>query len=129
FYCPIKRACLTALLWTLFYGIHKRITAKTYALSLLFSLCGAAVSLKEARLFVCLKDKENPNTQILGFSSYSWSFILFCICIFSLSALLILHKRSDVKYNHRATSLEKILLIVLIGITLMSFYSMRTLVF
>lgn len=122
-YCQIKRASLIGLQWSLFLGARYGITSKTYALALLFSLAGAAASLSQARLFVCMNEGM-AQKQVWGFSPYSWSLLLFAASIAITACLLVIHKPKGRPEVCKMRFSQKTAFLLICSTSLLAIYSL-----
>lgn len=89
--CMLQRlgmiSVASGLLLNLFFGIRM----SHYALSLLSSLMGGLVALRQISLHAC--PGASPfGLPVLGVSLYTWSFIVFACCVLAISLLLFLYK-------------------------------------
>lgn len=89
--CMLQRlgmiSVASGLLLNLFCGVH----VSHYGLSLLSSVMGGFIALRQISLHVC-PDFPTFGLPVLGLSLYTWSFVVFVCCILAISLLLFLYR-------------------------------------
>jgi disulfide bond formation protein DsbB len=104
--CMLQRVAMLGVaigaLFNLKFGIH----ASHYGLSLLSSLVGGTVALRQISLHVC-PGMPGFGIPVLGLSLYTWSFIVFACSILSV-ALLMVFLYPDHTSTHKSYSLTTI---------------------
>jgi RsiW-degrading membrane proteinase PrsW (M82 family) len=102
----------TALMINLWFGIH----LKPYTIALFFAFIGGAVALKQISFHAC------PNYPafgypVMGFSLYTWSFIVFCCAAISIFAFLFFYDQKQEK-PEKMHHVEWLAFIGIIAVTL-----------
>lgn len=87
-----------------------------YGLSLLSSVFGVFVALRQISLHVC-PGMPTFGFPVLGLSLYTWSFIVFLCCVLSVAGLLFLYDPLKSNEKPEVDNLGKITLGLLLTIT------------
>lgn len=111
--CMLQRLCMIGaaigFMLNVKYGIHM----SHYGLSLLSSLAGGTVALRQISLHVC-PGFPTFGIPVLGLSLYTWSFIVFACIVLAVAGLLFLYDpQNNEDGDKEMAGIEKLALSIL----------------
>lgn len=113
--CMLQRLAMIGVATGPLLNLRFGISTIHYGISLFSAVFGSAVSLRQICLHIC-PGFPSFGEPVLGFSLYTWAFVVFCSSIFVIALLLILHRPSNDYPAPRKVGLLGILAFALIFI-------------
>lgn len=115
--CMLQRIGMIAVGAAAALNIWFGVKMSHYALALISSLFGGLVALRQISLHVC-PGFSQFGIPVLGFSLYTWSFIVFVCVLLYVALLLALYNPNEIKIeNPPVNNFGKFATVLLLGIT------------
>jgi disulfide bond formation protein DsbB len=92
--CLLQRIAMISIGCAALLNLCCGIRAAHYSLALLASVFGSAVSLRQIALHVC-PQFDTFGTPVLGFSLYTWAFLVFSCSIVAVALLMFFYKPQE----------------------------------
>lgn len=112
----LQRLAMVAAACGFLLNVRFGIKMSHYGLSLISSIVGMAVALRQISLHVC-PGMASFGFPVLGLSLYTWSFIVFICCILSVGGLLFLYDPMKDNESFNSDKLGAFTLGLLLAIT------------
>jgi disulfide bond formation protein DsbB len=92
--CILQRLAMVGVAMGPVINLIFGIRAAHYGVSMLFAMFGASVSLRQMAMHVC-PGFPDFGLPVYGVSLYTWAFLSFAACLFSIGIFLLIHIPED----------------------------------
>ncbi|MDN3506083.1 MAG: disulfide bond formation protein B [Simkaniaceae bacterium] len=118
--CFLQRVGMVGVATGLMMNLSLGVRVPHYALSLLSTILGGSVSVRQILLHIC-PGFPVFGTPVLGYGMYTWAFLVFCSSLLALVVLLFLY-RADQKPRAPLNWFQKLANVSLIVITIANLF-------
>ncbi len=118
--CELQRLFMLCVSFGLLLNLRIKISAAHYGVSMIASLAGACVSLRQISLHIC-PQFSHLGTPVMGLQIYTWALIVFCSALFVIAILLLCIRSNDVLSKLAMNRFEKFVAVLILALAVTNF--------